>query len=91
MVFTVQEMQNFFTMNVEPQILHSQNVDFLLLQPHGAVEKQRCAQESRSLPFHRCFTLLPSESKSTIAKALTKQSVRLCDGYVIVTQEQKLD
>jgi hypothetical protein len=59
---------------------------FLLDQHYGAAGKQSCAQESTFSPFHRCFTLLPSEGKSTIAKALNKQSVRLEDEYVIVTQ-----
>jgi hypothetical protein len=37
-------------------------------------------------PIHRCFTLLPSKGKSAIGKALNKQSIRLGEKYVIVTQ-----
>jgi hypothetical protein len=44
-----------------------------------------------SILFPRCFTMLPSEGKRTIARALRMQSVRPCDKFVIGNQVEKLD
>jgi hypothetical protein len=43
------------------------------------------------LLFIRCFTMLPSEGKRTIARALKKPSVRSYDEFVIGTRLEKLD
>jgi hypothetical protein len=48
-------------------------------------------KDGLSLLFTRCFTMLSSEGKRTIARALKMQSVRPCDVFVIGTQVEKLE
>jgi hypothetical protein len=72
MVFTVQERQLFFffTTDGSYRFLYAQNVNFLSHQHYEANGKRSCAHRSTFSPFPRCFTMLSSEGKRTIAKAL---------------------
>jgi hypothetical protein len=89
MLFTAEEVHNFFTMHLEPQVFACTNV-------FGGSTLWSCRKAELRIrinfsPIHRWITLLPSEGKSAIAKALNKQCIRLGDKCVIVTKVKKLD
>jgi hypothetical protein len=71
-------------------LLHAKDV-FLVGSTLWSCSKAELRTRINFSPIHRCFTLLPSEGKSAIAKALNKQSIKLGDTYVIVTQVKMLD
>jgi hypothetical protein len=95
MVFTVQEisLKAFFLYHgceATGSYMHEMYISCLIStmeeRGNGVAHKGRL-----SLLFPRCFTMLPSEGKRTIARALKKQSVRPCDVFVIGIQVEKLD
>jgi hypothetical protein len=87
MLFTAQESQFFFTMDVELHVLVCTKCIFSCLISTMKQTGNGVAHKGRlSLLFPRCFTMLPSEGKRTIARALKKPSVRPCDEFVIGTR-----
>jgi hypothetical protein len=70
--------------------MHKMYISFLISTMkqtgNGVAHKGRL-----SLFFLRCFTMLSSEGKRTIARALKMQSVRPCAEFVIGTQVEELD
>jgi hypothetical protein len=91
MVFAVQERQFSLPWMWSYRFLYAQNVYSCRISTMDETGNGVAHKGRLSLLSPRCFTMLPSEGKRTIARARKKQSVRPCDEFVIGTQVEKLD
>jgi hypothetical protein len=95
MLFTVQEMQNFFIMDVAPHVLRCTKCISCWINTMELSEDRVARKNELFLLKEKSFVSLlhiaAIKGKGTIAKALNKQSVRLGDKCVIVTQVKNLD